>query len=188
MRMATIPIGSVGPIESLFWVLCAVEIHPPGTQTADCSSSSALRIEWWKKASDYLKETTGFLVGAAENGHTDVLGWWMRSWPNQDHLPTEEDIQWSIFRAGVTGGSTRFPHFVENSVELTTAAERHHAEPLGWLVEKGGLDKRLVLMPDFNCRCLPAGMAAREEDGGRQSELGGQLVYLRNTPHAANFQ
>ncbi|KAI9315429.1 hypothetical protein DFJ73DRAFT_804019 [Zopfochytrium polystomum] len=133
------PLLSVAPLDSLFWVLCAVDVGEPATRPAAGAPSTPPHIEWWClsctsfdrfETSCYDGHLLDALHLAAKSGHSAVLDWWLDRWPRRLDLP-------DIDRDDA----------IREALEAAASADR--VDALRWLEAEAGLPAYRFLTLDY---------------------------------------
>ncbi|KAI9326376.1 hypothetical protein DFJ73DRAFT_908891 [Zopfochytrium polystomum] len=171
LRTATVPVGSVQPLDALFWTLHVVDVVPSPAAAAHDAPTPPLRIEWWIPSGALPErfETSnydGFVIEAirlaAEHGHINVLNWWMDRWPRREDLPNladDDEIVTSILQPAVTGGRLgvldwcrrRCPWSLSRVEQeaMETAANANQVQALEWLEKEAGLPAHRFLALNY---------------------------------------
>ncbi|KAI9365012.1 hypothetical protein DFJ73DRAFT_792554 [Zopfochytrium polystomum] len=148
LRTATTAIGSVPPIDSLFWIL-----KSRTTPSPDRRPTSPARIEWWDLALgfednvSYSRIVVAALHGAAKGNHVGVLEWWTTSRASQTLLLHAEVNIGHVAGAALMGGGLEVLKWCKSrgwdprTAEywpLRMAATFDRAEALAWVEAEAG--------------------------------------------------
>ncbi|KAI9348944.1 hypothetical protein DFJ73DRAFT_960101 [Zopfochytrium polystomum] len=164
LRTATLPIGSVQPLDSLYWVLYAVDVDvqpskPDVSHASSSRPSSPVRIEWWEA---YDLDHSHDFYKAAKNGHAAVLDWWVNCWPRRgDFSYVDDDAQFVhiVLPEAIGFGHVSILQWCRrrdpecfsdiSRFSLQAAAGANHSEVLEWLERETDLPVGRLLMVDY---------------------------------------